>query len=299
MPVEVIREILKRLLVKSLVRFRSVCKTWNSLICDPSFISTHLQASLSNNTPFLLRKCSTNRQKSYFLHYDNDGFDEFKQLQFPVSGGFVSDAVVLVPFVNGALHWLGYQKRNNDEYSNVILGFDLSAEEFFEISLSESLSGLHYMDLSSTKKYGESSIAVLRRESGYTELFEWWVMKEYGVFESWTKLLTLDFEYIPRNWFPRVLGFRKNRQVLLHVANGRMASLDLNSQQMELHGVEGVEVVTGRIYLEGTYGAMPDRWAIEAYVCLFIMEQSFHMARLRLAMLAGLEKPVVTCVDKS
>ncbi|KAL4377958.1 hypothetical protein GQ457_02G031950 [Hibiscus cannabinus] len=79
-PVEGIPEILERLPVKSLVRFRSVCKSWNTLISHPSFISTHFQASLSNNAPFLLM-CS---EMGYSLYYDdNDGFEEFKQIQLP------------------------------------------------------------------------------------------------------------------------------------------------------------------------------------------------------------------------
>ncbi|GMI79437.1 hypothetical protein HRI_001613000 [Hibiscus trionum] len=84
-PVQLIPEILNRLPVKSLLRFRSVCKSWNSLISHPSFISAHLQASLSNNnTPFLLLSYRKNGKYGYFLHYDIDGFEEFKQLQFPL-----------------------------------------------------------------------------------------------------------------------------------------------------------------------------------------------------------------------
>ncbi|KAK8503640.1 hypothetical protein V6N11_030733 [Hibiscus sabdariffa] len=348
-PVEVIVEILKRLPVKSLVRFRSVCKTWNTLISPPSFISTHLQASLSNNTPFLLLSHWENCKKDYFLHYDNDGFDEFKQLQFPVFGcasdshslvlgsangliclhfwpgdvskfflwnpsirkyislswprisndvhinfGFGFDSItndyklviigiekedtwikpflfslnencwkrvnaippsctsysseLSVPFVNGAVHWIGYQKTNNAVFTNAILGFDLSAEEFFEISLPESLIGLGSMNLS-TMKYGESSIAVLKRDrtNELLDLDVLWVMKEYGVVGSWTKVLTLTLH---RKWFPNILGFRKNGEVLVQLDYGRMASLDLNCQQMELHGVE---VTTELISLEGSY----------------------------------------------
>ncbi|KAK9016757.1 hypothetical protein V6N11_079251 [Hibiscus sabdariffa] len=57
-------------------------------------------------------------------------------------------------------------------------------------------------------------------------------MKEYGVVESWTKVLTLNGVdlYV---WIPRVLRFRKNGQVLLQVHNVKMDSLDLNTQQME------------------------------------------------------------------
>ncbi|KAK9016741.1 hypothetical protein V6N11_079235 [Hibiscus sabdariffa] len=305
-PVEVIVEILIRLPVKSLVRFRSVCKSWNSVICDPCFISTHLQASLSNNTPFLLLSYWRNGKDNFFLHYDNDGLEEFKQLQFPAFGcssyslllgsfnvliclhfrkgdvskfllwnpsiqkcislprprfsddvqiNFGVNAIppnytfdpgeIPVPFVNGAVHWIGYQKRNNVGFTNVILGFDLSAEEFFEISLLESLIGLGPMDLS-TMKYGESSIAVLKSDRGSED--ELWVMKEYGVVGSWTKASTLN-----RKWFPNILGFRKNGELLVQLTYGKLASLDLNCQQMKLHGVERVEVTTDIISLEGSY----------------------------------------------
>ncbi|GMI79459.1 CONSTITUTIVE EXPRESSER OF PR GENES 1, CONSTITUTIVE EXPRESSER OF PR GENES 30 [Hibiscus trionum] len=340
MPLEAILKILNRLPVKSLLRFRSVCKSWNSLISHPSFISSHLQASLSNNTPFLLLGCLKRDGLKYSLHYDNDGFGKLKQLQFPpracvfgscngliciqlypyndglkfllwnpsiqkyislpqlsfseakglnVGFGFDSrtnDYKLLIigadedhswlqpylfslngncwkrvttistnydflfemsmPFVNGAVHWLGYQKRNYGQYRHAILGFDLSTEEFFKINLPESLTGLLPVDLS-IMKYGESSIAV-SVEMLPVKLHELWVMKDYGVVESWTKLLSL--QRIDRYaWIPRVLGFRKNGEVLLRVHKVEMASLDLNflqfgaslclnCRQVELHGVE-------------------------------------------------------------
>ncbi|KAK4572187.1 hypothetical protein RGQ29_030563 [Quercus rubra] len=45
LPEEIVLEILAKLPVKSLLRFRCVCKRWYSSIANPSFISTHL----SNN----------------------------------------------------------------------------------------------------------------------------------------------------------------------------------------------------------------------------------------------------------
>ncbi|XP_061371664.1 F-box/kelch-repeat protein At3g23880-like [Gastrolobium bilobum] len=42
---DVIHEILLRLPVKSLVRFKSVCKSWHSLISDPHFANSHYELS--------------------------------------------------------------------------------------------------------------------------------------------------------------------------------------------------------------------------------------------------------------
>ncbi|GJZ36712.1 F-box associated domain containing protein [Tanacetum coccineum] len=45
---EIIHDILSRLPVKSLLRFKSVCKLWHSLILDPCFIKSHLSLSTCN-----------------------------------------------------------------------------------------------------------------------------------------------------------------------------------------------------------------------------------------------------------
>ncbi|KAK4270465.1 hypothetical protein QN277_023500 [Acacia crassicarpa] len=46
LPSEIVLEILHRLPVKSLVKFTSVCRAWNSLITDRTFISDHLSRTL-------------------------------------------------------------------------------------------------------------------------------------------------------------------------------------------------------------------------------------------------------------
>ncbi|KAE8684280.1 Detected protein of unknown function [Hibiscus syriacus] len=333
LPVEVIIDVLKWLPVEFLVKFRSVCKTWNRLFCDPSFVSAHYQASLSrppNNTPLLLIRSSKNIEDYYFLNYDNDGFDEFKQFPFHVfqrvshfmdvgscNGlicllswnrdvmnfvlwnpsiqkyvslpppiivfgqrskfglgfdsrtndykllivGVEKDGNLIQPclfsvnencwrrvaaiapnyevegcispaFVKGAFHWLGYHERNDGAFSNKILGFDFSAEEFFEINLPESLIGLCPSDLS-IMNYGESSIAVLFRVN--FESNECWMMKEYGVVESWTKVFVFQTF---RGWYPPTLAFRNNGEVILRVGFGEIALHDLNCQAIEPRGVK-------------------------------------------------------------
>ncbi|XVF78162.1 hypothetical protein PTKIN_Ptkin14bG0107300 [Pterospermum kingtungense] len=134
-------------------------------------------------------------------------------------------------FVKGALHWLGYPSGTGCGFSNTILGFDLSTEEYFVISLPESLIRLYPWQLP-IMEYEESSIAVLWRDFEYDDFnqLELWVMKTYGVVGSWSKVLHLTERY---GLLPKVLGFRKNGEILLERIGGELASLDLSCYRMK------------------------------------------------------------------
>ncbi|XP_050210890.1 F-box protein CPR1-like [Mercurialis annua] len=79
---EVVAEILKRQSVKSLLQCRSVCKSWYSLITNPTFISLHIAHTTQANKPYLLvKKNQTYPVKPHFvLQTDNESFSECKQL---------------------------------------------------------------------------------------------------------------------------------------------------------------------------------------------------------------------------
>ncbi|CAN4104722.1 unnamed protein product [Withania somnifera] len=91
-------------------------------------------------------------------------------------------------FVNGALHWLA---SNKPDYSSVIGGFVLSDEEFVEVPAPSSLD---------KDKFVFNKLVVLKGclcmvdnlEGNRTDV---WMMKEYGVEESWTKFCVdgIDF----------------------------------------------------------------------------------------------------------
>ncbi|XVF78179.1 hypothetical protein PTKIN_Ptkin14bG0109000 [Pterospermum kingtungense] len=359
LPVELILEILVKLPVKSLVKCRSVCKTWNNLITNPCFISTHLQTSLSK-TPshgHLVLKDSQDHQDSFSLHFYNHNFDQYKQLLFPmavkahlssflmvgscnglvclcnymvlsqsiiwnpsiqkfiklpktsiitclieeasyflgfgfdsrtndykllivlfiedvienylfslnenswktVSASFSDDAMrrriwssfptelQISTFVNGAFHWVGHQREQDDivgESGNMILGFNISTEQFFVLRLPESLTGLAPKELL-VMKYGESSIAVVRRVWEGDEQLDLWVMKAYGDVGSWSKVLHLT-DQSGFGSIPKVLGFRKSGEVIFQkVQNdgGGIVSLDLNCQVMNPLPVEAKELI--------------------------------------------------------
>ena len=50
LPVELVVEILSRLPVKSLLLFKSVCKSWKTLISDPKFAQTHIWNVIADPT---------------------------------------------------------------------------------------------------------------------------------------------------------------------------------------------------------------------------------------------------------
>ena len=58
LPPDIIKNILKRLLAKSLIRFRSVRKDWKILLRNSSFIADHLQQQSCHQIPSLLFECN-------------------------------------------------------------------------------------------------------------------------------------------------------------------------------------------------------------------------------------------------
>ncbi|KAL0007214.1 hypothetical protein SO802_008716 [Lithocarpus litseifolius] len=89
-PEEVVRKILYKLPVKSLIRFRCVSKSWNTLITTPAFINCHLTRShslLSNSNKLIVRHCL---EKPYVEHYkliddSNDSFDQIQNIELPLT----------------------------------------------------------------------------------------------------------------------------------------------------------------------------------------------------------------------
>ncbi|OMO82740.1 hypothetical protein COLO4_22868 [Corchorus olitorius] len=173
LPIDLFAEILVRLPIQDLVKSTAVCKSWNSLIKTPAFISTHLEKTISfnnsKNTHLLLFRLCTVPQpelrnfpsevllEHFSLRFDSKDVDEYKQLQFPCHRfGFGSrrDSFEIAGSING------------DKDRNLILAFDVSEEVFREIPLPECLSNdpkkLEYTDL---LKYGQSIAAQYEKEA--------------------------------------------------------------------------------------------------------------------------------------
>ncbi|XP_076891070.1 putative F-box protein At1g47790 [Bidens hawaiensis] len=73
-PMEIIKEILSRLPVESILRFRSVSKPWLSLISNPSFTKLHLTcATVAHRTAFFIDARDDTPDEQYFLSAHDGG----------------------------------------------------------------------------------------------------------------------------------------------------------------------------------------------------------------------------------
>jgi F-box interacting protein len=134
-------------------------------------------------------------------------------------------------FVNGAVHWPAHTSQRQGAFLNVIVWFNTKDEAFGEMGMPKSLQGRKGLNV--TMGLVDGLLAFVERER--TLLWRYrnevshavWVMKEYGVAESWTKLFDVCI-----GRFDRVIGLTKSGEVLVHKAGscGRLFSFGPSSR---------------------------------------------------------------------
>ncbi|XP_059661225.1 F-box/kelch-repeat protein At3g06240-like isoform X1 [Cornus florida] len=128
-------------------------------------------------------------------------------------------------FVNGASHWVAFEP-GVEQNRNLILSFDMGSEVFIEMILPDSVANVCKLNLS-IALFGES-LSLFHYDDNIWSTDKScciWVMKEYGVEGSWTKLFTVDLGGINK-----VLGFRKTGEVLVEKSDGELVSYDPKSE---------------------------------------------------------------------
>uniref|UniRef100_A0A5B6ZCC6 F-box domain-containing protein n=1 Tax=Davidia involucrata TaxID=16924 RepID=A0A5B6ZCC6_DAVIN len=346
-PGDVLIDILTRLPIKSLVRFACVCKSWYSLLTNPSFITAHLNRSNVPNKKsddlLLVRSYSEDlNEEQYSVYFDNETFDEYAKLEFPLKSlsnyyfrivgscnglmclsddqfgyaetlflwnpsirrtlalprvrvGFEShgpfmhaigfgfdpltndykvvrivylDCVEIPPEVdiftlstgtwrnishlglpyliqerapqaclNGATHWIASDLEMMRGVSNLIVSFNMSDEVFGEILLPDSMAHDTWLRGVRVAKFQESLSVIQRKVSSGEVSYCIWMMKEYGVADSWTKLFCFDLGGCGE--FKRLVGFRKNGGVLWGTSRGYLVSFDREAKLFKDLGIHG------------------------------------------------------------
>lgn len=119
-------------------------------------------------------------------------------------------------FVNGAIHWIAFERTAVDGFRSLIMLFNTGSQAFSVMMMPTALVNHNSARLSITL-YGESLALLCRGKLGEGSCCLW-VMKEYGVAESWAKLYNFNLPEVLK-----IIGFRKNGEVLLStIDNGQL-----------------------------------------------------------------------------
>lgn len=169
-----------------------------------------------------------NDYKVIRIHYhknkDSEDYqDEVSTAVFRLSAGSweanVNASLPLVDsrqaYAHGVVHWLAC--------NNSIVGFDVRTEEFRQLMFPKSLQNVHVRDLTIAPWCDLLSIF----ESGYwCGTVSLWVMKDYGVQESWVKQFVVES-------FAVVRCLRRNGDVILQNNGGKLISYHPKTNQVE------------------------------------------------------------------
>lgn len=158
----------------------------------------------------------------------------------------------------GVLHWI-MPPRIELGMRNWIVGFDLGTEVFVEVPQPDCPDRNYLLDvgvlegcLCAICNYDQVSVDV-------------WIMKEYGVKESWTKLLCVQkTRAINALTFVRPLAYSKNRDnVLLEINNQKFVWYDLQKKKMRSVKIGGSPGTFGAEVYVGSLIPVEDRKKLE------------------------------------
>ncbi|XP_062151893.1 F-box/kelch-repeat protein At3g23880-like [Alnus glutinosa] len=150
-------------------------------------------------------------------------------------------------FVNGASHWVAHTPPEEGTFRNVIVAFDMVDEVFHEIAVPDRFVGKLYLNMTVAVLDGLLCLVPFN-ERKEEQSFSIWIMKEYGIGESWTKLFNIHIS----QGLKRVVAFRKNGEVLVTDRKGELLSYEPHIKRATQLGFLSVpgESETGTRYCE-------------------------------------------------
>ncbi|OMO76057.1 hypothetical protein COLO4_25686 [Corchorus olitorius] len=236
LPEEIYMEILERLPIKSLIRFKTVCKSWKSLISTPCFIDRHFSRSAANSNKVgiaLTRKCKDGPyckiyfeiinlsptslgETTTFIEHVVTGCQEARPLGWCrgllLLGVDCSDCKLLLSnpstreskeIPDPPYRRLEFEKISsasafgydfNIKSHKIVLIYELAPHWVIIRENKVGVGARHAIEYFDFAVKGSLCI-VYRIKAGFN--FEIWVMKRYGVKESWLKWMSFENEYVP------------------------------------------------------------------------------------------------------
>ncbi|KAG5544928.1 hypothetical protein RHGRI_017404 [Rhododendron griersonianum] len=130
-------------------------------------------------------------------------------------------------YLNGAAHWIG---ADMERHCIMFLSFHMGDEAFRSMSLPADVPFLPWGLIPAVI---QGSLSVIE-EKGFSYERSWciWVMKEYGVASSWTKLIDVGIG----EQFDMLIGFRKEGELLIK-ARGDLISFSPRDAQVKGLGI--------------------------------------------------------------
>ncbi|KAG8372876.1 hypothetical protein BUALT_Bualt12G0112700 [Buddleja alternifolia] len=223
LPFDVITFILLMLPTKTLVKFQGVCKAWRDLIRDPIFIQNHFQNWASKGNNYLLYVPFEHMPTYACRLLCAKTFERALDILIPFE--LVTVNLIVIGSYNGLLCITDINNLNND-YKIVRI---VSRDEDVVVGGVNVNSGFCY-------EAADSKIEDPWEENCYL-----WVMKEYGVVGSWTKMysinvnprvvilimFTMDEEIIFENDEEDVLSYHLGMKLIRSLGLGEQAYFDL------------------------------------------------------------------------
>ncbi|KAH7843338.1 hypothetical protein Vadar_015402 [Vaccinium darrowii] len=144
-------------------------------------------------------------------------------------------------YLNGVAHWVAtdYRKPRGDAKCSCIVTFSIKEEVFGEMNLPETRSmTLEVLVRLQRMTVLQESLSYIDIDADcYVPRFWVWVMKKYGVEDSWTLLFRVDTSDMV--W---PVGFRMNGEFVME-ANRALISYDPESKQVKDLGIHGYDLL--------------------------------------------------------
>ncbi|KAF2293500.1 hypothetical protein GH714_002276 [Hevea brasiliensis] len=133
-------------------------------------------------------------------------------------------------FLNGACHWVATKRGYGHGVCDAIVSFSLGEEVFGEMEVPKCL----------VKKYQFVDVAVFDGSLLLVASFKFsgegcftvWMMKEYGVPGSWTKLFDIPDSESHLKWMRKLVAFRQSGKVLLAKLFGQLVFYDPKTEEI-------------------------------------------------------------------